>query len=318
MSTGRNHLGDIARETDAAVGDHRYVGALEGLGNIGNRCHLRHADTGDDAGGADGTGTDTDLHGISPCSCEIYRSSSGGDVATDHGDMRIVSLDAAHLIDHELRMAVGSIDDDHVNTRLDDGSDAGRSVGTGADGSGDAQASELIFTGVWIVFRLADVLEGNQTTQFVFVVDHQNLLDSVCVQQLFHFLIAGVFLDRDQPTLRGHDRGHGGFIVGLEAHVATGDDAHQIAAFHHWHTGDVILPHEGDQVADSGCGRDGDGVFDHATFILFDNPDFAGLLLDAHALVNDPKTAFLCHGNRETRLGDRVHRGRNHWDIQGD
>ena len=43
-----------------------------------------------------------------------------------------------------------------------------------------------------------------------------------------------------------------------------------------------------------------------------------GLRLDRQVLVDDAEAALLGHGDRQARLGDRVHRGRDDRDVQAD
>ena len=57
-------LGDVAGVTDAAVGRDRDAGLVRLPGHVGNGCDLRNADARDDAGGANGAGTDADLDAI--------------------------------------------------------------------------------------------------------------------------------------------------------------------------------------------------------------------------------------------------------------
>ena len=83
VRAGGERLGEIARIADAAVGDQRHTGTLERGGDVGDGGDLRHAHACDDARGADGARTDTDLDGISPAANEIARGLGGDDVAGD-------------------------------------------------------------------------------------------------------------------------------------------------------------------------------------------------------------------------------------------
>ena len=58
---GNDGLGQVTGEPDATVGDQRYARAFKGSGDVGDGADLRHAHTGNDARGADGTWADTDL-----------------------------------------------------------------------------------------------------------------------------------------------------------------------------------------------------------------------------------------------------------------
>jgi hypothetical protein len=65
-------------------------------------------------------------------------------------------------------------------------------------------------------------------------------------------------------------------------------------------------------------GLDRNGVADDAALVAFDRHDLAGLALGAHVLVDDPDAAFQGHRDRQARLRDRVHRGRDKRDLERD
>src|SRR5436305_11977247 len=64
ISTGGDSFGDITRILDTTIGDHRYIVGASSRCTVVDGGDLGHADTGDDAGGADGTGTNTYFDGI--------------------------------------------------------------------------------------------------------------------------------------------------------------------------------------------------------------------------------------------------------------
>ena len=70
----------------------------------------------------------------------------------------------------------------------------------------------------------------------------------------------GAFLHRDQAVALGHDVADRIVSFGLEAHVAVGDDADQLAAVDHRHAGDVARAGQRQHLADGGVGADGDRV----------------------------------------------------------
>ena len=65
-------------------------------------------------------------------------------------------------------------------------------------------------------------------------------------------------------------------------------------------------------------GCNGNRFTNDATFEFLDRQDFASLLLDRHAFMDDPDTAFLSQSDRKSRLGHGVHGGGQHWDIESD
>jgi len=83
------------------------------------RGELRHADAGDNAGGADRPWTDTDLDRVGARIDQGLRTLHGGDVAGD--DLHGIGepLDAVDGCEHPRGMAVRGIHHDHVDARVD-------------------------------------------------------------------------------------------------------------------------------------------------------------------------------------------------------
>ena len=124
-----------------------------------------------------------------------------------------------------------------------------------------------------------------------------------------HFVVRRAFLHRDQPILLGHDVADRIVELLLEAHVAAGDDADQVAvAVDDRHAGNVARAGELEHFADRRFGTDGERLADHAGFELLDPGDFGRLAFERHVLVDDADAAELRHGDRQARFGHRIHR----------
>ncbi len=93
-----------------------------------------------------------------------------------------------------------------------------------ADRRADTQAALAVFRRVGKLDAFLDVLDGDQPTQHAMLVHKRQLLDLVARQDLARLLQRDAHRRGDQ-ALAGHDLGDGTFIVGLEAHVAVGQDA---------------------------------------------------------------------------------------------
>ena len=318
VGAGGDGLGDVAGEADATVGDQRHVGALEGGGHFGDGGDLRDADAGDDAGGADGARADAHFDAVGAGFHQRDGGFGGGDVAADHVHVREVLLDPGDAVEHALRVTVGGVHHDHIHARFHQRGDALFGAAAGAHGRADAQTALAVFTGVGVAGGFFDVLDGDHAAQLAGVVDHQDLFDAVLVQQGLHFVGAGALFHRYQAVAAGHDVGHGLVVVGDEAGVTAGDDAHHLLAFHHRHAGDVVGVGEVDQLAHGGVGADGDRVLDHAGLVFLDGAHLAGLIVHRHAFVQDANAAFLGHGDRQTVFGDGVHGGGQQRDVQLD
>ena len=97
-------------------------------------------------------------------------------------------------------------------------------------------------------------------------------------------------------------------LVGLEAQVAVGHDAHQlVVSTHYGDAADVILSHQIQRIAYGLAAHDGDWVIDHTVLGTLYDSHLASLLLDAHVLVDNADTAFTGYGDGHRRLSDGVH-----------
>ena len=312
---GDDGLADVARVADAAVGDQRNT-ILQRFGDHRHRGDLRHAHTRDDARGADRTRTDPDLHRVRTRVFQRQRGVAGDDVAADHLQQRKGFFRPAHAVDHALRMAVRGVDDNHVNARGHQGFDALFGVAAHTHRGTHQQTFAVVVRGVGVVTLLLDVLHRDQAAQLKGIVDHQYLFDPVLVQQRQHFFIAGVFAHGNQAILLGHDVMDRIVELGLEAHVAAGDDADQATAVDDRHAGDVARPRQLEHFADGGVGADGERFLDDPGFELLHLRDLRGLLFQGQVLVDDADAAELRHRDGEAGLGHGVHCSSNDRQVQ--
>ena len=116
---GGERLGDVAAGPEAAVGDHRRAGRRRRLGGVHDRGQLRHADAGDDAGGADRARADADLHRVRAGADQRLGRLGGGDVAGDDLDRVGGLADPLDRGGDLAVVAVGGVDDDQVAFGVD-------------------------------------------------------------------------------------------------------------------------------------------------------------------------------------------------------
>ena len=118
IGAGGERLGEIAGISDAAVGDHRDIVLPRHLDRLEQRGELRHADAGDDARGADRAGADAHLDRVGARVDQRLGAVARRHVAGHHLHGVRLQLDAADLIEHELRMAVRGVDHDQIGARI--------------------------------------------------------------------------------------------------------------------------------------------------------------------------------------------------------
>src|SRR5699024_6822787 len=152
------------------------VVALGGSGGVDDGRDLRDADTGDDPGGADGTGSDADLDGGGAGVEQRPGAVVGGDVAGHDGDGELGG-DLADDVDHRAGVAVGGVDDEEVDARVDERRGPLERIGSGADGGGHPQSSAFVLGGVRVLDALLDVLDRDETGEAPALVDDGQLLD---------------------------------------------------------------------------------------------------------------------------------------------
>ncbi len=188
---------------------------------------------------------------------------AGGDVAGDQLDVGEGLAQARAGLQHARAVAVGGVDHQDVDLGLDQRPGAIHRVGRGADRGADPQAAEIVLAGVGELVGLLDVLDGDQPVQRAVLVDHQQLLDPVAVEQRLGLLEGGSVGHRDQ-VLRGHQVGDRPALVGLEAQVAVGQDAAEVAVgVGDRNAGDLVVGHHLERLADRLLGAHGDRVDDH-------------------------------------------------------
>ena len=315
---GDQRLADVAGIADAAVGDQRDA-VLQGFSHHRDRGDLRHADARHDTGGADRPRANADLDRVRTRVHQRQRGIAGDDVAADHLQFREAPLGPRHAVDHALRMTVRGVHDDHVHARRHQRLDALFGVATDPDRRAHQQAFAAVVGGVRVVQFLLDVLDRDQAAQGELIVHHQHFLDAVPVQQADHFIVGRAFHDRDQTIFLGHDVANRIVELLLEAHVAAGDDANQLArVVDHRHPGDIAGAGQAQHLADGGVRTDGERLADDAGFEGLDPGHFRGLAFDAHVLVQDRDAAKLGHGDGEPRFADSVHRRRDDRQANGE
>jgi hypothetical protein len=146
------------RNSDAAVGDDRDIVLLRRLDRFEQRGELRHADARHNAGGADGARTNADLDRIGAGIDERLGTVGGRDIAGDDLHGIRMPFDAAHLVEHERRMAMGGIDHDQIGAGIDQPFGA-RKAGIADAGRGrDPETPLLVLAGIRMRSCLLDVL----------------------------------------------------------------------------------------------------------------------------------------------------------------
>ena len=95
--------------------------------------------------------------------------------------------------------------------------------------------------------------------------------------------------------------------MSFKTQITRGYDTDEIGAIHDRHTGYIVSMGDIQHFADGGIRTDGDRILDDTRLVFLNDPDLFCLVFQAHILVDYANTAFLGHGNRQARLGHRIH-----------
>ena len=272
---------------------------------------LRHAHAGDNARRTNRTRADTHFYRICARRRQIVRRSSSGNVAADNLHFGEVLFHPSHAVNHALAVAVRRIDHNHVHAGFHQSLHALFRVCARADRRTHAQTAFFVFVRIGKFGVFNDVFYRNQAFELVFLVQHQHALDFVFVHHFARFLNTGANRNGNQFFAWRHDGGHGQIQTRFKTQIAVGHDADNLAVLHHGQSRHFAFALRTfcQQFADEFVGRHGYGVFHNAAFVAFHLAHRQSLLLRRHIFVDDADAAFLCHGNCQTRFGNRIHRG---------
>ena len=151
FGAGCNRLGQIARIFNAAVGDHRHAGCTSGVCRLHDRGELGHAHARHDAGGANGARTYADLDRVCARVDQRLGAVAGRDIARDHRHLAGFALDARHLVEHVLRMAMRGVHHHAIHARVDQHHRALKALVADGGGRSHTQAPLLVLAGVGVL-----------------------------------------------------------------------------------------------------------------------------------------------------------------------
>ena len=201
-----------------------------------------------------------------PSSIKRLGGFRGRHVAGNHVHIRELAADAAHGIEHALRMAMRRVDDERVDVGGDQRLGSFHRVACDPDRGRHTQPSQRVLAGVRVFHRLLDVFHRDQALQHERLIDDQQLLDLVLVQDFPRRFERRADRHRDEVLFR-HHLGNRALYVGLEAEVPIGEDAHQPTLFRtvlrDRHAGDPVLLHQLQRLEDAFARRERHRIHDH-------------------------------------------------------
>ena len=215
------------------------------------------------------------------------------------------ALVSRHRIDHTLGVAVGGVDDDHVDACSRQSFGTLLSIRAYAKRSAHTETAKRILDRIRVPIGLQQVFDRDQADEIAIVSDDQELLDAVLVQQLACL----VLLDsrRHGHQLLRHQLRNLLIQVLLESNVAAGENADRLGALDDRQPRNLVTPHQLERVMKRFAGAHGHRVDNHPRLGPLHLRDLERLQLWAHVLVQNSNAAFTRHGDRGAPFGHRVH-----------
>ena len=224
-------------------------------------------------------------------------------------------------VEDALGVAVGAVDDEHVDALLGEQVGAIVVVRTARDGRGHAQPvlRVAVVHGVEVAHERMDVGEAVEADEAVPPVDERELADAVLLHD-------GVGLRERRVRRGGHELRHG-HHHGRDERVGAGGEA-DVGAREHAREAPLFVEDRvvaeierlrlarGEDVGDLLRRDERDRVADEAVEVLLDAKDLLGLAFRREVLVDDADAAEHRHGDRHARLGHGVHRGAHERDVE--
>ena len=134
------------------------------VSDVLNGGELRHPHAGNDAGGADGAGADTDFHGAGTGANKIARALLGDDISRDHRDVRKRPEFPDHF--HDVAgVAGGGIDKQRVRTGVDQHAAAVDAIGSNTHGGTAAELAVVVLRGVGESDALLNIRAGDEADE---------------------------------------------------------------------------------------------------------------------------------------------------------
>jgi hypothetical protein len=234
----------------AAVGDERDPAGGAGTRRaVGDGGDLRHADAGDDARGADRARPDADLDRVGARVDEGLRPRRVATLPPMSCTCRVAGSALSRLdhLEQEPGVAVGGVDDEHVDAGLDERGRALPGLAEVADRRADEQAPVGVLAGMGELLGLHEVLDGDQPGE-------APLSSTIGSRSRLCWRSRATASSRADADRRGDQR-HRRHDVARpgarplrdrgEAQVAVGDDAEQVVVdVDDGQAGDAVLPAE--------------------------------------------------------------------------
>ena len=149
------------------------------------------------------------------------------DVAADDLDVLThFSLELAHHVEYAAIVRVRGVDDEDVDTGVDQSHRTVPRVVADAHRGADQKTAVAVLGGVGVLLGFDEVLDGDQSGESAVTVDDRQFLNLVASQQTQRGVGTDALLRGDQRGL-AHDLRDALVHVDFEAHVAVGDDADQ-------------------------------------------------------------------------------------------
>mmetsp|Transcript_620 Transcript_620/g.1388 ORF Transcript_620/g.1388 Transcript_620/m.1388 type:complete len:283 (-) Transcript_620:215-1063(-) len=244
---------------------------------------------------------------------QVASLSNAHDIAAHDLDVGETLLDVAHHVLLERGVALRRVDDKQVNARRRQRRHTLLVVGTRVDRSAHEQPLVFPLRSAGEIAILAHVLPGDESHQFVLLVDHGQLALLRVHQQLVRFLQSAPRRSDDQ--LGRHHLGDASGAVLDEVVITRGDDAHQppseLAILSDRAARKAVAHLDLIEVGERRMGRQAERIENESVLKTFDTSHLAALLFNRVVAVDNSQATEEGHVNGHLCFSHRVHGARD-------
>ena len=238
---------------------------MTNLDGIHDSRDLGNSYSGDHTSGTDRTRADTNLDSIYTGINQGPGPVSRGDISAHKLALGISGLDGCNRLQNICGMAMSGIKDQHIHASLYKGCGTIIPITTHTNGGTNTQTPESVFTGIGVFTNFFNILDGQKPFEIILIIHHQQLFDSVLVQQPFGLHLTNPHRNSDQ-VFAGHDLLHLARHISHETDISIGYDTNQMAFLDNGQPRNTVFGHKLENTSNFILGMNNNGVHDHPTF----------------------------------------------------
>ena len=213
---------------------------------------------------------------------------------------------------------MGCINDNSVCSSFKEGFSSFKGIGCHAHRTSDQETAKFILGCIWKLNHFLNVLDGNQARQSAVIIHQRQFFDAVFMEDALRCF--KVCSNRGcYQVVTGHVLRNQRLKIRDKAHVAIGDNPHQLAIFqglHNRNPRDAVALHQFFCLMNLVIWSQEEGINNNPIFRTFYLAHFFSLLGHRHVFMDNTQASCTCNGNGHLAVCDCIHGRGDNRNIQ--